>query len=168
MQYGEPIAGATPQRVAKVLLNANIGHKDLVAVDVDVASTAARSVGHGAGVATEDAGDGAGVRGLFFVKSGELRQLEAEGGRGARGRISKRPVKRTQRGVPTTRAERRARGGGMQAERRARGGGTACIRGSAARNIRRRKFQGTMFTILRCDAWGRDTRFVCQNMNKSQ
>ena len=119
MQYGEPIAGATPQRVAKVLLNANIGHKDLVAVDVDVASTAARSVGHGAGVATEDAGDGAGVRGLFFVKSGELRQLEAEGGRGA--------VKRTQRGVPTTRAERRARGGGMQAERRARGGGTACI-----------------------------------------
>ena len=90
MQYGEPIAGATPQRVAKVLLNANIGHKDLVAVDVDVASTAARSVGHGAGVATEDAGDGAGVRGLFFVKSGELRQLEAEGGRGARGRISER------------------------------------------------------------------------------
>jgi hypothetical protein len=55
---------------------------DLVAVDVDVASAAARSVGHGAGVAAEDAGDGAGVGSLFFVKSGELRRVEAEGGHG--------------------------------------------------------------------------------------
>jgi hypothetical protein len=114
MQYGEPKTGATPQRAARVLPHANIGHKDdLVAVDVDVASAAARSVGHGAGVAAEDAGDGAGVGSLFFVKSGELRQVEAEVGR-ARGHAGDSakdtPVQRKQRGVPSFRAERRARG----------------------------------------------------------
>jgi hypothetical protein len=28
MQYGEPMTGATPQRAARVLPHANIGHKD--------------------------------------------------------------------------------------------------------------------------------------------
>jgi len=51
--------------------------QDLVAVDVDVASAPARGVRHGAGVAAEDAGDGAGVGGLLLVKAGELRQGRA-------------------------------------------------------------------------------------------
>lgn len=51
---------------------------DLVAVDVDVASAPARGVRHGAGVAAEDAGDGAGVGGLLLVKAGELGAHAAE------------------------------------------------------------------------------------------
>ena len=89
------MTGASARSAARVLPNANIGHKDdLVAVDVDVASAAARSVGRGAGVAAEDAGDGAGVGSLFFVKSGELRQVEKEG-TGARGRFSERHARPT-------------------------------------------------------------------------